>query len=725
LTRQKASAPPREVNLSNEFLSRPATAAHAIARLIASRGLERVYGLPGGHVKPIWDELDRAGVRIVSTRHECAAVHMAQAEAELSGELAVAIVTTGPGLTNATTGIACADLARSPVLILSAVPPRPQAGMGALEEIDQAAVVAPITRLARSVAEARHVLPTLDLAIARAIGEEEPPGPAYVDFATGLLSEAIPPPYEGEVAYRPRRRTPMPADPIATEEAAELIGQSRCPLVIAGAGIKQDAAALRAFLETTGALCVDTRESKGAVPLDAPGYVPAARARAIAGADLVITVGRTLDFELAYGSSAVFRPGVKFLRIGRSFDELARNRRGDVELRGDVPAALEALVEAEASPVDPDRAWRERLIAENAAKVERLAEQIANEPAGSDGLMHPYSVLDRLNLYIDPETIVIADGGDILAFARVALRTPTYLDLGPFGCLGVGVPFANAAALARPERRVIAVIGDGSFGFNAMEVETAVRERARVLLVVVNNSAWNIERQDQIDNYDGRIIGTELSTSSYSLMAESLGAHGERVQEADELGPALERALANLPAVVDVSVTREAISPDSRSGLASVPSLQAIRPWDDAERRWLRVKDPKGDEMSVSPHEVEGRERPRGYSDVTSGAGVVAIAGQLPAEDVLDGDGGLPEQFASAMARFVEALGAVGAGPDDILSMRIYVTSAEDYRGSLKELAPVFQQTFDAQYPAMTLLEVSALIDERAVVEIEGLAAKP
>ena len=512
---------------------------------------------------------------------------------------------------------------------------------------------------------------------------------------------------------------------MAVDEAAELIRASRRPLVIAGRAVRPEAELLRAFLERSGALCLDTRESKGAVPDDAPGFVPAVRGRAIAEADLVITLARNLDFEVAYGSAAIFRPGVRFLRVGRTFDDLARNRRGDVELCADMSAALAALVEADAAPSDPDRAWRDRLLAENAAKAEGLDERLAREADGTDGGMHPYSLLRRLNRYIGPDTVVVADGGDVLAFARVALRAPTYLDLGPFGCLGVGVPFANAAALSRPDARVIAVIGDGAFGFNAIEVETAVREGAEVLLVVVNNAAWNIERQDQIDHYDGRVIGTELTRSSYAALAESLGAHGETVEEIEALEPALDRALANLPAVVDVTVTRDAISPDSRSGLATVPALQATQPWDDAERRWRRVTDAKGDPMSVRPHEVEGRERPRGYSDVTSGGGVVAVAGQLPAEEVLEAGGGLQEQFGSAMARFVEALEAAGAGSEDILSVRIYVTSIDDYRSNLRELGPVFRETFDGLYPAMTLLEVTRLVDDRAVVEVEGMAVKP
>jgi acetolactate synthase-1/2/3 large subunit len=664
-------------------------------------------------------------VRIVSARHEAAAAHMAQAEADLTGELAVAIVTTGPGLTNAVTGIACAHLARSPVLFLSATPPRPQAGMGALEEVPQARIVEPITRLAASVTEARHVPAALDRAIAAAIGEDGPPGPAYVDFPTDVLTETSPPSYAGDGAFAPRRRTVRHPDPAAVGAAAALIGASRRPLVLAGAEVKRAPDPLAAFLETTGALFLDTRGSKGALPSETEGAVPAMRVRAMAEADLVITAGRVLDFELAYGSPAVFSAQAHFLRIGRSIDEVAGNRRGDVELMGDIGPSLFALIEAGARPRTPDLRWREAVIRASARKAERLAERLASEPPDAEGQLHPYSLIAALNEVIDSDTVVVADGGDILAFARVALRAPTYLDLGPFGCLGVGVPFANAAALAMPDRRVIALIGDGAFGFNCIEVETAVREGARVVLVIANNSAWNIERYDQIANYGGRILGTELSDCSYSGLAEALGAHGERVEQIEELRPALDRALANTPAVVDVRVSRAPVSPDSRSGLAAVPPLQAIGPWNEAERLWLFRSKRKESPMSVTTLEVPGRERPRGYSDVATAGGIVAVAGQLPSSDILDDGGGFADQFISAMSRFVEALAAAGAGPDNVLMMRVYVTAMDDYKASLADLGAMFRETFENQYPATTLVEVGALVDERAMVEIEGLAARP
>src|SRR5262249_13088913 len=154
-------------------------------------------------------------------------------------------------------------------------------------------------------------------------------------------------------------------------------------------------------------------------------------------------------------------------------DELGQNRRGDAEVRGDVPAVLAALLETEAVPEEPDREWRDGLVEANAQRVAKLEAEIATLPAGEDGRMHPYVLLDAVNRAADPDSIVVVDGGDILSFARVALRAPTYLDNGSFGCLGSGVPFAVAAALAFPHRRVISVSGDGAFGFNAMEVETA------------------------------------------------------------------------------------------------------------------------------------------------------------------------------------------------------------------------------------------------------------
>ncbi len=562
-----------------------ATAAGTIAEYLSAQGVDRVYGLPGGHVKPIWNELHRAGIRIISTRHECAAVHMAQADADLTRRLAVAVVTAGPGFTNAITGIACAHLANSPVLVISARPPRPQEGMGALEEIPQSELVRPITRLATTISHPRHVLSRLDQATYAALGNQGGPGPAYVDFPVDVLHETPPPAPRSKLA---RRRVPLAPDPQDVRAAAEVIRQARRLMILSGGGGAEDAQAMIALVAHTRAVYFDTRASRGAVPDDLDGYVPAARRRGFAEADVVITLGRSLDFELAYGSPALFQSDPKFVRIGRTWEETGSNRPGDVEIQADVGLAIAAIMAEGAQPRDPDAAWREQLVARNREKIEAAKLTAGHEPIGADGRMHPNTLLAHVNRHIDDDTIVIADGGDILSFARTGLRARTYLDVGAFGCLGVGVPFAVASALRYPHRRTVAVIGDGAFGFNAMELETAVRERAHAVFVVANNEAWNIERHDQLNNYDDGPLGTELGRCRYDELARSLGAHGERVEDASTLSDALRQAFTHMPALVDVAVTRDAVSADTKSGLAQVPPLQALKSWDDAER--LRIQ---------------------------------------------------------------------------------------------------------------------------------------
>ncbi|MDB2499162.1 thiamine pyrophosphate-dependent enzyme, partial [Alphaproteobacteria bacterium] len=207
-----------------------------------------------------------------------------------------------------------------------------------------------------------------------------------------------------------------------------------------------------------------------------------------------------------------------------------------------------------------------------------------NDNVGPDGKIHPMAIFDAIAQVATDDYIAVADGGDLLSFARIGLEADTYLDAGVFGCLGVGVPFAIAASLAYPERMVISVNGDGAYGINAMEIDTAVRHGARVVFIISNNAAWNIERFDQEVNYGGRVIGTTLRHSDYAAMAIALGAHGERVEDISNLSSAISRAIENAPAVVDVVTSQQAVSSDAKKGLGFVPDYQALTAWDDAEQ---------------------------------------------------------------------------------------------------------------------------------------------
>ena len=560
------------------------TAAAAwIARFLKARGIDRIFGLQGGHIQPVWDHVARQGIRIIDVRHEAAAVHMAHAHAELTGALGVAMATAGPGVTNTVTAMANASLARAPVLLIGGCTSRPQANMGPLQDIPHLDILRPVTRTARTARVAEQVVRELDEAVARAIGDMGEPGPVYIEIPTDVLRTSVPPQLvlDEWMAAKPRRLAPPDAADIAL--AVDALWSARRPLVITGRGARNAGAELARVLDASGALYLDTQESRGLVPPDHPAVVGAMRAAAITDADVVLLIGRKLDYQLGYGSPAVFAHA-RFIRIADTAGELIDNRRGQPEIMATPALALRAMLEAAGNRRSSvDAAWADGLRRKHRERM--AASSAAKETVGADGKIHPRAIFDAIAQVADPDHIAIADGGDLLSFARVGLASPTYMDAGAFGCLGVGVPFAVAAALAFPGRQVISVNGDGAFGINAMEIDTAVRHGARAVFIVSNNAAWNIERYDQEANYGGRVVGTTLRHSDYAAMARALGAHGERVEDPAKLADALRRALAHAPALVDVVTSQAAISSDASKGLGFVPDFQPLTAWDEAERK--------------------------------------------------------------------------------------------------------------------------------------------
>jgi acetolactate synthase-1/2/3 large subunit len=565
------------------------SAAALVARFLKARGVDRVFALCGGHVMPIWMRLDAEGIRIIDVRDERAAVYMAHAYAELTGGLGVALVTAGPGVTNAMTGIANAHVARASVLVLSGTPPRLQENRGALQDMAHTDFVRPVTRYARTVREPSLVLQELDEAVARALGEGGEPGPAYLDFPVDTLRAEVPAVLcDPERLAPPPRRTLLP-DAASVQAAVEVLWSAKRPLVITGRGARGTQVPLRALLNALGAVYLDTGESRGLVPDDHPSVVGAMRGSAMAEADVVLTVGRKLDFQLAYGSPAVFGDA-RFVRIADNAGELRDNRRGAASILATPAAALHALVEAARGRVPAtDAAWVGGMRSRHLARADKLVTAMSQAADGADGRMHPNRLLAALRRALPADAVVVADGGDFLSFARVGLPAATYLDPGPLGCIGVGTPFGIAASLACPGRTVVVATGDGAFGFNAMEIDTAARHRVPLLVVVANNGSWAIEVRDQQETH-GRVVGTRLQFADHAAMARAFGLHGERVERSADLDAALARALAAVAAgraaLLDVIVTPEAASSDAKSGLAWVPDLQALGAWDDAERAW-------------------------------------------------------------------------------------------------------------------------------------------
>ncbi|MFN0317125.1 MAG: thiamine pyrophosphate-binding protein [Burkholderiales bacterium] len=565
----------------------PNTSAGVIARFLKARGVDRIFALCGGHIMPIWMRCDAEGIRIIDVRDERAAVYMAHAHSDLTGSLGVALVTAGPGVTNAMTGIANAHIARASVLVLSGLPPQPQENRGALQDIVHTDLVRSLTRYARTVREPALVLQELDEAVSRALGQGGDPGPVYLDFPTDTLRAEVPRAVQMAEHFRPKEKPVLLPDAANVAKAADLLWNAKRPLVISGRGARGAGTELTAFLDKLGAVYLDTGESRGLVPDSHPSVVAAMRGTVMTEADVVVTLGRRLDFQLAYGSPAVFG-AARFVRIADAPSELRDNRRGEVEIFAQPAAALAAITTMAGNRASSvDRTWAGGLRQQHEARARKLRETLNTASPGSDGRMHPNRVLGELQGKLNDDAIVIADGGDFLSFARVGLSASTYLDPGSLGCIGIGTPFGVAASLAFPNRQVVVATGDGAFGFNAMEIDTAVRHKAPVLIVVANNGAWQIEVHDQTDNH-GKVVGTRLQFSDHAAMARAFGMHAQRVEKAEDLPRAIEQALKNLPALLDVVVTPEAKSSDGKTGLAWVPDLQALGAWDQAEREWRR-----------------------------------------------------------------------------------------------------------------------------------------
>jgi acetolactate synthase-1/2/3 large subunit len=564
------------------------SSAALIAKFLKARGVNRVFALCGGHIMPIWMRIDAEGIRIVDVRDERAAVHMAQAHSELTGEIGVALVTAGPAVTNAITGIANAFVSRAPVLVLSGTPPTGQENRGSLQDIDHTLLVRSITRYARTVRRPELVLQELDEAVERAFGHGGDPGPVYIDFPTDTLRAEVPTALKLDEHLRPKPRLAQPPCQNAIAQAVDLLWNAKRPLVISGRGAKNAGPELVAFLDRLGAAYLDTGESRGIVPDDHPSVVSAVRGKVMGQADVVVTIGRRLDFQLAYGSPAVYGDA-KFIRISDSPSELRDNRRGAVELLANPALTLASLVSAAGNRKSHvDREWANGLRTEHEQRAAKLQQSMQTAPVDKEGRMHPNFLLSTLQNRLKDDSILITDGGDFLSFSRVGLSAPTVLDPGPFGCIGIGVPYGVAASLAFPERQVVVATGDGSFGFNAIEIDTAVRHRAPVVIVVANNGAWQIEVHDQRVTH-GKVVGTNLQFADHAAMARAFGMHGERVEKPEDLAGALDRAFANSPALVDVIVSPDAVSSDAKSGLAWVPDLQPLAAWDDAEHKWRQA----------------------------------------------------------------------------------------------------------------------------------------
>ena len=527
-------------------------------------GVEIAFGLSGGHIESVMDSFTEHGIRAIDVRHEQSAAMMAHAWSVYTGKVGVCFITAGPGFTNAVTGIANAYLDNAPMVVLCGRHPVADDLRGALQEMNQAAIIKPLTKWAETCYQPRRIPEYL--AIAFRTAAEGRPGPVLLELPADVVNtkieeDAIPLP------SRPANRLRVRPDQAALARAAELINEAKNPLLLGGSGVRYSAcgAELEAFVRKTGMPFQLLNCGRGELPDDHPlSLWETGNMGLMAGisqADLLVVAGLRLNWLFGYGQ--VIPPETRMVRIDIDPHEIDRNRVADAPLAGDLGATLEALLPLIRRNTDPDWAAQVRT-----GGLALLGDELQQRRTASDPI-HPARLVARIREAVGEDAYYVIDGGDTSYFGGSGLmsRHPAGVigaASGLFGCLGTGIPFAMTARLAHPDRPVVLLNGDGSFGFNAMEFDTMVRHDIPLVCVVNNDCAWGmIKHSQELSIGADRVVCSELGMRHYEKMVEALGGHGELVTRDEEIVPAVRRAIesgkpACVNAVTDPSVTSPA-----------------------------------------------------------------------------------------------------------------------------------------------------------------------
>jgi acetolactate synthase-1/2/3 large subunit len=553
----------------------PRTALHG-GRLIAQRlkahGVSHLFTLSGGHLFSIYDGCREEGIEIVDVRHESTAAFAAEGWSKVTRTPGVAALTAGPGVTNGMSALASAQQNHSPMLVLGGRAPAMRWGQGSLQEIDHIPFTRPVTKLAATAATTAEIPDLVDEALAVALTPLT--GPTFLDFPLDVVfSEAEVPEREGEPEPAGARAggadagRDQPADGDAIERAAAALRGAERPVVMAGSGLYWGHSE-RALLELIEALRIPVflnGLARGCVAADHELFFSRARSAGLRGADVALVIGVPMDFRLAFGGA--FGEETEIVVIDAAEPERAPRRPVIAELYGALPSTLERMREAAGGQALSSRAWIEEL---RATEDERRGSEQA-ELADDRAPLHPMRVYRELDELLDRDAIVIGDGGDFVSYAGRVVNTyepGCWLDPGPYGCLGTGPGYALAAKLARPDRQVLLLLGDGAFGFSGLEFDTLVRHGVNIVGVVGNNGIWALEKHPMEFLYGYSVAADLRPGTRYDQVVSALGGHGELVERPAELRPALERAFsAGLPALVNVLTDPSVVYP-RRSVLA-------------------------------------------------------------------------------------------------------------------------------------------------------------
>jgi acetolactate synthase-1/2/3 large subunit len=539
---------------------------HLVAKALRAEGVDVIFTLCGGHIIDIYDGCIDEGIKVVDVRHEQVAAHAADGYARVTGRPGCAVVTAGPGTTDAVTGVANALRAESPMLLIGGQGALDQHRMGSLQDLPHVDLLRPITKFASSVLTTERVADMVSMAFREALAGA--PGPSYLEIGRDILDGRVP--LERAVIPQPghyRASTKSIGDPADIERLADILVNAERPCVLLGSQVwtcrGTDAAV--EFARTLNIPAFMNGAARGTMAPGDPHHFHLSRRYAFNHADVIVIVGTPFDFRMGYGKR--LSRAARVVQIDMDYRTVGKNRDVSLGLVGDVGAILGAVTQAASGRIDKGTRDREPWLQTLRAEEKYLQEERLPRLLRDTAPIHPLRLAHELNQFLTEDSLYIGDGGDVVTFSGGVVQPKgpgLWMDPGPLGTLGVGVPFAMAAKTARPELEVVCLFGDGAFSLTGWDFETMVRFDLPFIGVVGNNSYMNQIRYGQIQKYgqERGDVGNKLGDVEYDKFAQMLGGYGEEVREPSQIRPALERARqSGKPALINVWIDQSAFAP--------------------------------------------------------------------------------------------------------------------------------------------------------------------
>lgn len=514
-----------------------------VARALKNEGAEVMFFIMGGPMLDAEDACRKHGIRMIDVRHEQAAAMMANAYARVSGKPGLCAAASGPATTNLITGLAHAYTDSAPVIALGGSSPIGQVHWEAFQEIDQYSMMRPACKWVGQAVLTKRIPEYINLAYRQAMNGRL--GPAYVDLPGDVLygqvnEDEVIMPQPAKMHHR------VPGDPGLVQEAVDILARAERPVLVTGSGIlwSNASAELRQFVDATGIPFYTTPQGRGVVPEDHPRCFLSARSLAFREADAFLFLGTRFNYVISFGRAPRFNADAKVIQVNIDPAEIGKNRPVDIGIVGDAKTVLQQMLDLVQGKFNPkkDTPWIEALREQDIKGQARLEPFMTSDETP----IHPLRLCKEVSDFMDRDGILVVDGQEILNYGRQSI--PTYvpghrLNSGPFGTMGVGVPFGLGAKVAKPDKQVLVLHGDGSFGMNAMEMDTAVRHNIPIVTVISLNGGWTADPA-------GGKIGRDLGYQRYEKMMDAFGGHGEYVEKPADIRPALERAFASGKAAI-------------------------------------------------------------------------------------------------------------------------------------------------------------------------------